>query len=163
MYWLRLLSKEKMMNFLRPVTDSYEDYLGVKRLYDDWKQTNETFTYPEFVEYIRRLPDLNSVLLVAADDEIITGSCKVILEPKLVFGTYVCHIEDVVVNKAFRHQGIGTKMMQDIVNACANNEWSDDIRVYKVRLGCKNDLAKFYEKSGFERTGSDMVQYIKQN
>lgn len=148
------------MNLLRPITDSYEDYLGVKRLYDDWKQTNETFTYPEFVAYIRRLPELNSVLLVAADEEIITGSCKVILEPKLVFNNYVCHVEDVVVNKAFRGQGIGTKMMQDIVNACANNEWADDIRVYKVRLGCKEYLEKFYGGADFQKSGSDMALYF---
>lgn len=148
---------------LRPITDSLSDFHALRDLYDDWKQLEQSFTYNTFTDYICRLPKLNSVLLVMEVNKIIKGSCKVILEPKLVFGTYVCHVEDVVVRKECRGQGIGTQMLQLVIDWCRKNKWDDDIRVYKIRLGCKETLEKFYKQSGFTRAGNDMVCYIKQN
>ncbi len=143
--------------YLRPVTDSHEDYFSIRQMYNEWKQCD--FTLDQYISYIRALP--NSVLFVATDNKQIFGSCKVILEPKLAFGTWVCHIEDVVVKKQFRCQGIGTKIIKYVVELCKENQWDDNIRIYKLRLGCKDSLENFYEQCGLTRTGSEMVCYFK--
>lgn len=147
----------------RPATDSYDDYVTIRDMYNDWKEKQLTFTYIDYISYIQKLIDLQSILFVVTDDVRIIGSCKVLLEPKLMYGTYVCHVEDVVVHKDARHQGVGSFMLQTIYNYCLHNKFDETIRIYKMRLSCFSSLEHFYKRSKLEATGLDMTTYFENN
>ncbi len=59
-------------------------------------------------------------------------------------------VEDVVVDPAYHHRGIGKKMMQMAISSAANSD------CYKITLStnCKREIAHlFYESLGFKKHG----------
>ena len=87
--------------------------------------------------------------IVAADGDRLIASCTLIIVPNLTrasrpYGV----IENVVTNPDYRHQGIGTRMLQYTLSLA----WAQNC--YKVMLmtGRKDESTlRFYEKAGFER------------
>ncbi len=76
------------------------------------------------------------------------ATCKVLLENK--FGDSVAHIEDLIVDKRYRHQGVGSHMLKHVLQWCAS-------RSYKTVLNCRADLVPFYARNGFIHEGAQMV------
>lgn len=118
-------------------------------MYAEWKQV--TFTKEQFVKYINDV----IVLVVEDDTKNVVGSCKILVEPKLMYAKSVCHVEDVVVLESCRGKGVGTFMLKQLIQWCEQKKWGD---VYKLRLGCLDALQPFYEQCGLQRSGCDMVR-----
>jgi len=78
----------------------------------------------------------------------IVGFAKIFKELKLSHGLkYVYHIEDVVVEPNLHNQGIGSKLINAIIN-----EYDYDENVYKIKLVCKQKNEGFYERFKFIKT-----------
>ena len=97
--------------------------------------------YVEFTEYPQYLE--------------IIASGTLILEPKLIRGGKpVGHIEDIVVHPQYRGKGIATQILTQL------SEYAETNECYKVILDCKEEVAKVYEKAGFEKHGVQMSKYF---
>jgi len=85
----------------------------------------------------------------------IIASGTLILEPKLIRGGKpVGHIEDIVVHPQYRGKGIATQILTQLTKYAETKE------CYKIILDCKEDVAKVYEKAGFEKHGLQMSKYF---
>ena len=69
-------------------------------------------------------------------------------------GSWVGHIEDIVVNKKFRGKNIGKKIIHHLI------EESKKRNCFKVSLGCGEHNVKFYEKCGLMVDGRSMKKFI---
>ena len=79
----------------------------------------------------------------------IVGSGTIIFEPKLIRGgSYIGHIEDIVVDEQYRCKGIATRIIENLI------EFAKEKKCYKVILDCQN------EKSGFDNHGIQMTKYF---
>jgi glucosamine-phosphate N-acetyltransferase len=95
----------------------------------------------------------NKRVFVAEIDSKVVGTASVLLEDKINRGTSevsdklycVAHIEEVVVDEAYRGQDIGLKLMEYCVNYAKLAE------AYKVILDCSEENVPFYEKCGMKR------------
>ena len=86
----------------------------------------------------------NIKIFVAIKDSDIVGSITAIIEQKFVHnGGKICHIEDVVTRKGFEKLGIGSILVEKVI------EFAIQEKCYKVILNCSEYNSKFYEKLGF--------------
>ena len=93
----------------------------------------------------------NHKIFVAQVGEKIVGSTTLFIEPKFIHhGGLVGHIEDVVVAKEFKGQGIGEKLIETSLNFAKN------CGCYKTILDCVEDINPFYEKIGFKKHSNSM-------
>jgi GNAT superfamily N-acetyltransferase len=85
----------------------------------------------------------------------IIGSITVLIEQKYInnFAKYA-HIEDVFVDKEFRHMKIGSELIKEALKYCK------DINVFKASLNCSDTLEKFYSMNNFEKRQINMSQLI---
>ena len=65
------------------------------------------------------------------------------------------HIEDIVVDKTYRGQNLGKR----IIDVLCKLNYANG--AYKVILDCEEKNVKFYEKCGFILKGAQMAQYAK--
>ena len=85
----------------------------------------------------------------------IIGSGTVIYEPKIIHGcASVGHIEDIVVHKNYRSNGVAKNILNRLIDMAKNNN------CYKVILDCKHELVNFYEMNGFKNNGNQMSKYF---
>lgn len=83
----------------------------------------------------------NSLVCLAVwDDERLVGFARAVTDD-----LYRAFLEDVVVDEAYRGQGIGAEMMRLLLVRLAHVE--------EITLNCHDDLIPFYERLGFERAG----------
>ena len=88
------------------------------------------------------------------DNEII-GSITIFIEPKIIHNlSYVAHIEDVIVNSAYRSQGIGKILMNKAISI------AKDFNCYKIILDCCQDNIEFYKKFNFNIKEIQMALYL---
>lgn len=74
----------------------------------------------------------------------IVGAATLIVEQKLIHcGSRAGRIEDVVVDRRFRRQGIGRLLVERLCRLAAESD------CYKVVLCCQPENAGFYERCGF--------------
>jgi glucosamine-phosphate N-acetyltransferase len=86
----------------------------------------------------------NIKIFVAIKDLDIVGSITAIIEQKFVHnGGKICHIEDVVTRKGFEKLGIGSILVEKVLELAIQE------KCYKVILNCSEYNSKFYEKLGF--------------
>jgi glucosamine-phosphate N-acetyltransferase len=86
----------------------------------------------------------NIKIFVAIEDSDIVGSITAIIEQKFVHnGGKICHIEDVVTRKGFEKLGIGSVLVEKVLELAIQEN------CYKVILNCSEYNSKFYEKLGF--------------
>lgn len=86
----------------------------------------------------------NIKIFVAIKDSDIVGSITAIIEQKFVHnGGKICHIEDVVTRKGFEKLGIGSILVEKVLELAIQE------KCYKVILNCSEYNSKFYEKLGF--------------
>ncbi len=86
----------------------------------------------------------------------IVGHVSVIFEHKLLQELrQIAHIEDVIVDNAYRGQKLGKQLIDFIVN------YTNRMKCYKVILDCSKTNTPFYEKCGFEKKENQMVIYFK--
>ena len=86
----------------------------------------------------------NIKIFVAIKDSDIVGSITAIIEQKFVHnGGKICHIEDVVTRKGFEKLGIGSVLVEKVLELAIQE------KCYKVILNCSEYNSMFYERLGF--------------
>ena len=89
--------------------------------------------------------------LVAVNGDEIIGTGSILIEPKYIHsGGRTAHIEDVAVRRDYQLTGIGSLIVQHLVDI------AKAVACYKVVLDCNDKTAPFYEKLGFKHHGCYM-------
>jgi len=65
----------------------------------------------------------------------------------------VGHIEDLIILDEYRNRGVGTYLLEKLLEIAKKNN------CYKTILECNPDLVFFYEKFGFNKKGVEMSLY----
>ena len=131
------LIKKNYLNLLHQLTktEDIEDEIFNKTIEDIHKQGVIYIAYNNYNEII--------------------GSCSALIEQKIIHGCKnVCHIEDLVIDKNYRINGIS----RQLVALCQN--FAMEKNCYKIILNCKKELETFYEKLEFTQNGIQMSKYI---
>lgn len=100
-------------------------------------------------EEIRQNPDC--VVAVAVCDGRVVGAATLLVERKFIHnGGLAGHIEDVAVSAQHQGHGIGTKLVEYLLEEARRRG------CYRTTLDCEDNLAGFYTRMGFERCGVHM-------
>ena len=79
-----------------------------------------------------------------------------LIEQKLIHNGRCCgHIEDFAVLKEYRSQGIGSLLIDYVINISKQNN------CYKCILDCNENLESYYKKKGFVKKGIYVGNYFK--
>ena len=95
------------------------------------------------------LSDTNSITLVSADNNTITGVASLHIINKLTRTLGL--IEDVAVNENYRGKGIGKKLVQKLIGLASDNKCD------KIVLNSSEKNSTFYKKIGFEKNDIQMI------
>ena len=109
------------------------------------------------VDFSKILGKIQSQIWVFEDSQAnkIVASASILLEQKIIHcGGIVAHLEDVVVDEAYRGNQLGQKLIANIV------EKARESGAYKIIADCKPELLSFYSKNGFERRGEQIAIYF---
>jgi len=130
---------DQIFNLLKQLTDSSYQ-LDIER----------------YKNIIFNLPKNHRILLyVDEESQKILGMITVIIEQKLIHnGACVAHIEDLVVDKEYRKQGIAKELLDYTIEYAKKND------CYKIILDCDKSLIPFYEKSGLKEKETQMAMYF---
>jgi len=97
--------------------------------------------------------DFIKTLVVEYKNEIIATG-KIFLETKIHNNMRkVGHIEDLIILDEYRNRGVGTYLLEKLLEIAKKNN------CYKTILECNPDLVFFYEKFGFNKKGVEMSLY----
>lgn len=114
-------------------------------------------TVDEFNRWLEAVKSQDGHIFVLRDESEsengnVIATVKVLIERKMHnnFAT-MGHIEDVVVSKAYRKQGLGKQLIAYAQEYCKKRE------CYKTVLACRDDLEPFYKGCGAERRGIHMA------
>jgi len=77
----------------------------------------------------------------------VVGYASIMVQTKIRGGRQG-HIEDVVVNKTYRNQGIGTFLIKNLI------DYAHQKRCYRIILETNDENKRFYFNLGFEYAGS---------
>ena len=112
-------------------------------------------TYEKFTDYINnKLHDTHITYVIEKDTRIIC-TITIIIEDKIIHNMgRVMHIEDVIVDKNYRSEGLG-KMLLNYAISTAERE-----KCYKIILNCSEENSGFYEKCDFYKKNIQMAKYI---
>jgi glucosamine-phosphate N-acetyltransferase len=106
-------------------------------------------------EFENHLKDVNSNIFVIEKDNVIVASGSLLIEKKIIHsGGKVGHMEDIVVHKANRGEKLGQIIVEHLI------KFAKDEDCYKIIADCKDELLKFYNKTGFERRGLQIAIYF---
>ncbi len=112
-------------------------------------------TYDMFnKQFINIANNENHYIIVIEDlqKKKIIGSGTLLIENKFIHDCKnVGHIEDIVINKQYRNNKLGGKLIKILVNIATKNN------CYKVILNCSNNLITYYKKIGFGKEINSMV------
>lgn len=107
----------------------------------------------DFLNRVQQIGQMG-LIYVCYDDRGLVGTATLIYEPKILRGLgIVGHIEDVVVNEAYRGQGIASSLIQHLIRLAGQ-------RCYKVILDCSPENEEFYRRNGFQLHGKEMARYF---
>lgn len=114
-------------------------------------------SYTDFVSQLRRMEQLPGHLILVAlspTDFKVIGCISMFIEPKFIHSLQpVLHVEDVVVDVAWRNKHVGTELLQKAY------EYAQDNNCYKIILDCSPRVATYYERLGFEFKNVQMSAY----
>src|SRR5512143_371295 len=94
-------------------------------------------------------PSASSLVLVAAIDRKIVGMATVQTLISTAEGGRVGLVEDVIVDRGFRHKGIGTRLLDEII------AWGKRRKLLRIQLLADRDNRRaldFYAKHGWSKT-----------
>ncbi|MHB1086929.1 MAG: GNAT family N-acetyltransferase, partial [Minisyncoccota bacterium] len=99
------------------------------------------------------LNDKNIIVTVVKDDEKIVGVATLYIIPKI--GKTVAYIEDVVVSSAYRGQGLGEKLIREVIEVAK----SRNVRSVGLTSRPAREAAnKLYQKVGFIRKETNVYK-----
>lgn len=114
--------------------------------------------YERFKEiYHLKLKDTNSYYIVAILKNRIVGILTSEIQVKLHRAKKQSFIEDLIVDKEYRRQGIGKALLQNAIDYAKEN----DCEVIELTSYIKNENAhRFYENSGFIKHSYKFKKYL---
>jgi len=129
----------------------YEDYI---KLINEFRPVNNHISKETF-ENIYDIIFKNSIIFVIEIDNKLVASGKLLIEQKFIHNlAKYGYIEDIIVSKENRNNGLGKKIVKYIVDYCKINKF------YKITLTCDEKLVNFYKKNNFEVYQIHMSQLI---
>jgi glucosamine-phosphate N-acetyltransferase len=97
----------------------------------------------------------SSEIYIAILNENIIGSVTIIYEKKFINNCALyAHIEDVIVDKEFRNNKIGSKLLDYVKKIAIEKD------CFKCTLVCNKNISTFYLKNNFEERGLNMSYLI---
>lgn len=95
--------------------------------------------------YRLQLNNPNTIILVAESENDVIGVAVAYLTPKILDAQYRMLIEEMVVAKDYRHQGVGSSLMKALEKEARKAQ----VKIIKVTTGTKLKANQFYLKHGF--------------
>jgi GNAT superfamily N-acetyltransferase len=123
-----------------------EDITGEIRSKDGWKQYSISVDAEKQKTIFLQNLDAGNKVFIAKYEGVIIGAVNMQVVFNLRHGWRRAHLEEVVVKYGYRQQGVGSKMIQEIVSYCKTQE------IKSIKLLCGEQLPdsqKFYEANGF--------------
>ena len=109
-----------------------------------------------YLEIINNLTDSHKMFVCIYNITIPIGIITLLIEQKLIHGgAKIGHIEDLVVQKNFRHLKIGKKLLEHCIDYATHQE------CYKIILNCHESLENYYTFNHFHKSGIQMRINIK--
>jgi len=131
-----------------------EDYEQYIELINNFRPINMKISREKFNELYDIIFKNNIIFVIEIEKKII-ATTKLIIDQKFFHNlAKYGHIEDVIVNKEYRGQGFGTKIIEHVVNYCKKCNF------FKITLTCNEKLINFYEKNDFEVYQIHMSQLL---
>lgn len=135
------------------INDYYNGYLDL--LSQLTEVNKENITFEKFSNFIKKLNDNHKIIVIIHENKIVANG-TLLIEDKIIHGiSKVGHIEDVVVDSESRGLGLGKKIVTYMTDLAKENN------CYKVILNCKEENCGFYQKCGYVRKETEMVQYFE--
>jgi len=104
---------------------------------------------------VSELPANHNIFILLNENKKVIGMITLIIEQKLIHGgKCVGHIEDFVVDKMYRGNKIGGKML----DYC--KEYAKKNNCYKIILDCNDNMRVFYERNSLTHTTNGMSLYF---
>ena len=132
--------------------DYYKDYLTLLEQLTIVEK--EKINYEQFKIFVESLSN-NHIIIVIEDNNKIIGTGTLLIENKVIHNMgLVAHIEDIVIHNNYRKQGLGKKLIDELINISIQSN------CYKSILDCNEKNINFYQKSGFIQKEIQMVKYL---
>tara|TARA_Y100000389_G_C17334898_1_gene450097 strand:+ start:88 stop:507 length:420 start_codon:yes stop_codon:yes gene_type:complete len=97
----------------------------------------------------------SSIIYVIEINNILIGTGKLLIEQKFIHNlAKYGRIEDVFIKEDYRNKCIGSKLIQEILNYCKENNF------FKITLTCNDNLISFYKNNNFEVYHNNMSQLL---
>lgn len=132
--------------------DYYKNYLTLLELLTIVEK--DKISYKQFKNFVENLSN-NHIIIVIQDNNKIIGTGTLLIENKIIHNMgLVAHIEDIVIDNNYRKQGLGKKLIDELINISIQS------KCYKIILDCNEKNVNFYQKSGFTKKEIQMVKYL---
>ena len=113
------------------------------RLISALSDTVKVEMVPKILDQITHNDMIHLYIYGSLDDP--QGHLTLLIEPKVIHGRPMAHIEDVVVSPLARKNGIGRCLVEHAIHVAKH------LGCYKVILNCTKEVSPFYEKIGFHQ------------
>ena len=131
--------------------DYYKDYLTLLEQLTIVEK--EKINFIQFKNIVNNLS--NKHIIIIEDNNKIIGSGTLLIENKVIHNMgLVAHIEDIVIHNNYKKQGLGKKIIDELINISIQSN------CYKIILDCNEKNVNFYQNSGFKQKEIQMVKYL---
>jgi len=132
--------------------DYYKDYLTLLEQLTIVEE--EKIDFIQFQSFVNNLSNKH-IIIVIEDNNKIIGTGTLLIENKVIHNMgLVGHIEDIVIHNNYRKQGLGKKLIDELINISIQSN------CYKSILDCNEKNVNFYQNSGFIQKEIQMVKYL---
>ena len=133
-----------------------KNYNEIINIYNEFTLIDPlVLTFSKLKKIISELGVKHNIYFYKKDEKIV-GAITLIIEQKIIHDGKCCgHIEDFVVLEEYRSQGIGSLLIDYVINISKQNN------CYKCILDCNENLESYYKKKGFVKKGIYMGNYFK--
>ncbi len=130
------------------------DYVEFLALINEFRPTR--FDQDRFLEILDTIQKQSTeIWVMELNQQYLIASGTILYETKFIHGGAVyAHIEDVVVQEAYRGHGYGAILMDWLIEETMKKG------CHKVLLDCSEENKGFYEKHGMSAHGLQMVLYF---
>ena len=114
----------------------------------------EKINFIQFKNFVNNLSNKH-IIIVIEDNNKIIGTGTLLIENKVIHNMgLVAYIEDIVIHNNYRKQGLGKKIIDELINISIQSN------CYKIILDCNEKNVNFYQNSGFKQKEIQMVKYL---